>query len=73
MAEGGEAPLEEPRRLLLLGRDEPDDILVEALGRELGVQVGVEAVGVVPLDEGVDHVAHGLSRVAGPAFSSSIN
>ena len=37
-------PLQHPFRLVLLGRDEADDVGVQALGRELLVDVGDEAV-----------------------------
>jgi hypothetical protein len=39
-----EAPLEQPLRLVLLLRDETDDVLAEALRDRLGLDVGVEAV-----------------------------
>jgi hypothetical protein len=41
---GLEPPVEQPVRLALLVGDEPDDVLVEALGRGLGLDVGHEAV-----------------------------
>jgi hypothetical protein len=39
-----QAPLEEPVRLVLLGRDQPDDVLAQALGNGVGVEVGGKAV-----------------------------
>src|SRR3546814_1134618 len=41
---GLQAPLEQPLGLGLLGRNEADDILVQTLGRVLGLDVGDEAV-----------------------------
>ena len=46
-AEGGEPPFEHPFRLVLLGRDEADDVFVQALRRALHLDVGDEAVFVL--------------------------
>ena len=43
-----EAPLEQPVRLVLLGRDQPDDVLVQPPGGDVGLDVGDEAVLVLP-------------------------
>src|SRR2546425_7188184 len=37
-----EAPVEHPFRLALLRRDEPDDVLAQARGNDLGLDVGDE-------------------------------
>src|SRR2546425_12399460 len=39
-----EAPVEHPFRLALLRRDEPDDVLAQARGNDLGLDVGDEPV-----------------------------
>ncbi len=55
---GLEAPLEQPRRLLLLLGDEPDDVLAQPLGGYIRLDVGDEAVLVFPVDQGLDGRAH---------------
>ena len=49
-----QAPLEQPLRLVLLLRDQPDDVLVEPLGDRLGFDVGEEAVFVLACGEFFD-------------------
>ena len=44
---GLQPPLGHPLRLVLLGRDEADDVLVQSLRREVGLDVGREAVFVL--------------------------
>src|SRR3989454_2645513 len=44
-----ETPLEEPLGLVLLARNEPDDVLVEALRRLVLIEIGDEAVLVLLL------------------------
>ena len=55
-AEGGQAPLQHPLRLALLARDQPHDVLVHPLGRELGLDVGFPAILVLA------HRADGVDR-----------
>ena len=43
-AKGLEPPLEQPLRLVLLGRDQADDVLVEPLGHDVLLDVGDEPV-----------------------------
>ena len=51
-----EAPFEQPLRLVLLLRDETDDVLAETLGNRLGLDVRVEAVLVLACREFFDGV-----------------
>ena len=62
VAQRPEPPFEQPRRLALLGRDQGDDVLVETLRRQLGLQVAVEPVGILSLDEFLDQ-AGALDRL----------
>jgi len=67
---GGQAPLEEPLGLVLLGRDQSDDVLVEALGGALGLDVALEAERIFTFDQTVDHVGHVASSFVGDNISS---
>src|SRR6185312_1880412 len=51
-AEGAEPPFQHPFRLALLGRNEAHRVLVEALGREIHLDVGDEAVFVLLAERG---------------------
>src|SRR4029079_8393968 len=62
-----EPPLEQPFRLLLLLRDEPDDILAETFRDRFGLDVGVEAVLVLARGEFFD----GFSGCGHVLFASS--
>ena len=57
---------------MLLRRDEPYDVLVEALGGKIGLQVGVEAVGVLPLDEGFDVLVEDFLLLVGERFDEAV-
>src|SRR6185503_9859552 len=56
-----EAPLEQPLGLLLLGRDQTDDVLAQALRRHIRLDVGDEAVLVFLVDQALDGRAHECS------------
>src|SRR5438093_13510598 len=56
-----EAPVEHPFRLALLRRDEPDDVLAQARGNDLGLDVGDEPVLVGLQDLRFDARTHGHS------------
>ena len=68
VAVGPQAPFGEERGLLLLARDEPDDVLVEAGGDGVGFQVGDETVLVFPPDQGVDFGVGGVHAPASPRW-----
>ena len=51
---GLQPPIEQPIGLVLFRRDEADDVLVEAARRKVHVDVGDEAVLVVPAGRGLD-------------------
>src|SRR5512132_3631897 len=59
-AMGLQPPVEQPRGFLLLGGDEADGLLVEALGGEFGLDIGDEPV-LVLAGQGADSLA-GLKR-----------
>jgi hypothetical protein len=46
LAEGFQAEFEKPVRLVLLVRDQADDILVQTLGDDVLIDMGLEAFGV---------------------------
>ena len=48
VAVGAQAPFEQPLRLVLLGRDQRDDVLAESRGDDIGVEIGDEPVLVLP-------------------------
>ena len=58
-AECVQAPRQQPLRLALLGRDDPDDLLVQPRRDRLGVDVGDEAVLVVLIRKLLDAVGRG--------------
>src|SRR6266566_4035210 len=62
VAVGLQAPLQHPFRLALFGRDQPDDVLVQAGRHDLGFDVGDEAVLVRLLDVGF-YTGHGASKL----------
>ena len=53
--EGLQPPVQQPVRLLLLGRDEADGVFVEARGRLIGLDIGDEAVFVAFVCRGLDN------------------
>ena len=53
-AKGPQTEVQKKRRLVLLGRDQPDNVFAEALGDLLGLDVGDEAVAVGLGHEGID-------------------
>ncbi len=58
-AERIQPPFQQPGRLILLGRNIPDDVLIEALGRQFGFDIGYEPVFVlVDIDrlDGIDRL-----------------
>ena len=62
-AEGGQAPLGHPLGLVVLLADQPDDVLVDALGGVFHLDLGVPPVFVGP------HVGDGLDRLTVDAFA----
>jgi hypothetical protein len=56
MTVGLEPPLEEPLWLLLLRRDDANDVFAQSLGYCVGFDVGEEAVGVLLVDELLDSI-----------------
>ena len=59
---GTQTPFEQPVRLALLGRDQPDDVLAQTLRNRVGVQIGRETVPILLAGERPD-----LLRNAGHA------
>ena len=56
---GLEAEVEHPVGLAFLARDEADDVLVEAYGDDVGVDIGDEAVFIVAAGDVVENAARG--------------
>ena len=61
-----QAPFDEEFGLALLARDEPDDILVEAGGHGVGLEIGDESVPVLAPNQGVDFGVGGLHAPDSP-------
>ena len=70
LAEGVQAEIQEPGRLAFLGRDQADDILVQALGHELLLDFRNEAFLVFLGRYVPDDLVHSMQRyIIFPYFS----
>ncbi len=68
----GQPPLEQPLGLVLLRRDQPDDVLVQPRRRDVGVELGAEAVLVAPFGQFLDFSQGFAHRGCSPRLDPSL-